>query len=394
MNSVESHSKTITLLLILFCQCSQSKEPPKAFGTANHVIFLNMKGGMSQYETFNFHEDAYKGISDPPKSIPTSIEGLSICEWLPKTAALMDKCMLFRTVAGPPSHGDNVEQYSLHTGYTPRLTFRHPYIGSWCALQSEGQLPYYRLNGGCEKGSAFFPEHLAKPIVISNPNEAIDTMSRAKTWNRNSHLLGILNGQPSVMTRLFSDPEALECLNLAEEPDESRSLYGDHDFGKACLLARRLVENDKASFVEVALDGWDEDGENYLPAVKNLFGQLDDGFSALITDLDTRDLLDETLVVIRTDLGRHAYFHNGKRRLTTYFSPAVVAGGGIIPGKIIGETGKLGQNPVRPLISVKQFNGIIGRALRIDIHKNAYSPNGRPVTIGDSRDRLSTEVFR
>ena len=96
--------------------------------------------------------------------------------------------------------------------------------------------------------------------------------------------------------------EDLKAFNINHEPADIRETYGDNGFGQGVLLARRLVENN-VRFVEVQLGGWDTHTNNFT-SVSDRAATVDRALSALIGDLESRGLLDETLIVLATEFGR------------------------------------------------------------------------------------------
>src|SRR5581483_9514494 len=128
-----------------------------------------------------------------------------------------------------------------------------------------------------------------------------------------------------------------KAFDVSEEPEKTRGLYGDAAFGKACLMARRLVE-EGVRFVEVTLADWDTHADNFNRS-KALMKQLDAGFAGLLSDLADKGLLASTLVVCMGEFGRTPKINGaqGRDHFTRAFS-AVLAGGGVAGGRAVGKT--------------------------------------------------------
>jgi uncharacterized protein (DUF1501 family) len=177
-------------------------------------------------------------------------------------------------------------------------------------------------------------------------------------------------------------------FRLEDESADLRTSYGG-EFGQRCLLARRLIERG-VRFVEVSHNlnflngaGWDVHNQGILKQ-HALIQELDVAMSALILDLESRRLLDQTLLVITTEFGRPPEFDSGGGRghQGTAFT-CVLAGGGLKHRGAYGETDELSKQIVKDPVSVPDFFATIHAALGIDYEKNLYDGD-RPVPITDN----------
>jgi uncharacterized protein (DUF1501 family) len=185
-------------------------------------------------------------------------------------------------------------------------------------------------------------------------------------------------------------PEVAAAFELAEEPAELRDAYGRNRFGQGCLLARRLVEQG-VPFVEVTLSGiagagglgWDTHTENFRQ-VRGLSETLDPAWSTLIEDLDQRGLLDSTLIVWMGEFGRTPKINqNAGRDHYPQAWSAVLAGGGIRGGQVVGKTSADGTTIEDRPVKVPDFLATACAALGIDPGTMNNSNVGRPVPIVD-----------
>ena len=184
---------------------------------------------------------------------------------------------------------------------------------------------------------------------------------------------------------LATSHKTREALNIRKENSNLRDRYGRHLFGQSTLLARRLVEAG-VRFVTVhydACDGYSWDSHVHSNDVKNhLLPTFDQALSALLSDLEERGMLDDTLVVALGEMGRTAKptADWGRGHWSTLF-PAVIAGGGVQGGTVYGESDKDGQFPIEDKTSPEDLAATIYYALGIDPQMTLTMPDGRPVPL-------------
>ena len=183
----------------------------------------------------------------------------------------------------------------------------------------------------------------------------------------------------------------LDAFDLSKESHEMRDLYGEHSFGQGCLLARRLSESGIRS-VEVQMGGWDTHQENFERVQSNT-AVLDQAMSALLGDLASRGLLEETLVVLTTEFGRTPRINqnNGRDHYPKAFS-AVIAGGGVKGGTVYGKTDEHGTKPIENALKVTDFNATVAYGLGLPLDQRLFSPSARPFTVAHKGNPV-TEIF-
>lgn len=173
-----------------------------------------------------------------------------------------------------------------------------------------------------------------------------------------------------------------KAFDIKDEPESARRLYGDTDFGRGCLMARRLVEAG-VKFVEVTLDGWDTHYDNFTQ-VKHLTADLDPAMAALLRDLADRKRLDDTLVICMGEFGRSPQITPGEGRdHHPAASSALLAGGGIRGGQAYGSTDAEGAKPADNPVTVPNFFATLATLLGMDPDKEKVSPVGRSIAITD-----------
>ena len=182
-------------------------------------------------------------------------------------------------------------------------------------------------------------------------------------------------------SKLVLSPD-VKVFDLDSESDETRAAYGDTNFGRGCLLARRLVETG-VTFVEVRHGGWDTHQDNFERVKKNA-GEVDPAFAALIHDLKQRGMLDKTLVLWTGEFGRTPRINarTGRDHYPRAFN-AAIAGGGVKGGQVIGRTSEDGSTVEDTPVTVPDLLQTVCRSLNVESSKENMSPLGRPMKIVD-----------
>tara|TARA_R110002096_G_scaffold4493_9_gene20828 strand:+ start:2333 stop:3628 length:1296 start_codon:yes stop_codon:yes gene_type:complete len=370
-------------------------------GGAKHIIYLYMGGGMTHLDTFDTkpgHEN-----QGQTKTINTNVDGVRISEYLPSLANHADKLAIVNSLtstAGAHSQGN----YLMHTSYEERATIRHPGIGAWL-LKFQGRLNpnlpgsvfiggNSRINGG---GGFFEPEY--EPLAINDPDSGLKNSKRRgmdeATFNHRLDLARKFDAefhqqynvkQVRAYTQMYDDAvrimtsRDLAAFDLKKEDDNIREAYGDNSFGQGCLLARRLIEHDVRA-VEVSYGGWDMHNNVFISAPERC-QVLDQAMSTLLSDLDRRGKLDETVVVLTTEFGRTPRINQnaGRDHYPKAFS-SVLAGGGIKGGQKYGKTDEGGENVIENPVKIEDFNATIAHSLGLPIDHVLYSPSKRPFTV-------------
>ena len=436
---------------------------PKA--TADACILLWMGGGMAAPETFDpkAYQPFVKGASVSKMlstfpAINTSADHIKICQGLEKIAKVMDRATLIRSAVqadlGTILHSRH--QYHWHTGYVPPQTVAAPHIGAWMARVLGPRNPVMpafinigqRLEGVGESeelkafttggffGSEFGPMNLPFPAEAMLAVRPPKGMEPGRFASRRAFFKKLIDSNPhrDLMSdyqqesmlrsldsahRLLSAPEA-KAFDLGLESKETREAYGDSHFGQGCLLARNLVENG-ARFVEVTTEyvpflNWDTHANGH-EVVERMHREIDSPVARLILDLEERNLLDRTLVIIASEFSRDAMIegipgskaedqsnaksdvllepkHYGLHRHFTGGSSVVMFGGGMKRGFVYGSTAD-----ERPLIatanpvSISDLHATIFTAMGIS-PKTMYEVEQRPFyATQDGKGIAVQEVF-
>jgi uncharacterized protein (DUF1501 family) len=378
-------------------------------------ILLWMDGGPSQAHTF----DPKPGGEF--KSISTSVPGIQVCDGLPQLAKVMDDIALVRGMSTGEG-GHYRAKYLLHTGYQRVGGFEHPALG--CVASHElgdqsSELPaFMTIDAGFDKGNGGrlyrnVPAYLGvqhSPLAVRDPSKGLENLpadardaelaSRLELLGRSERRFASQLPDPLVSAKQAAFNRAVSLMQskranafeLDEEPGKLREAYGDHKFGKACLMARRLVEAG-ASFVEIFHRGWD-DHEGAAKRIVERSKWMDPAMATLITDLKDRGLLDDTLIVWMGEFGRSPV--DGKGHYARAWTTAL-AGGGLKTGQAIGKTDEKGKKPggtvVERPVSTADFFATICRALGIDHTKEFHAAGERPIPIVEKGAQPISELF-
>jgi len=390
----------------------QSKVP---LGKAEHCIMIWLGGGMAQIDTFDpkaMGDAKAKKAGSYYPAIDTAVSGVQVCEHLQHTAKLMDCVTALRTV-----HHNVVDEHAaatnrMHTGRPTTGTVQYPSLGSIVAHErgaaAEG-VPAYMLIGypNLTRGPGFLgqkagfvyltdlesgPAGLARPedITKTRQNRREKLLSTVRTAGRkrygNDQLFEEYDAAMAESLKL-AGPEFMKVFDLQTESDSLRNTYGD-GFGQRLLASRRLCEAG-VRFIEVSMNmnfrngtGWDTHNDGQLNQ-HLLIQELDQALAALMNDLESRNMLDKTMIVINSEFGRPAQFDSGGGRghHSKNFS-MVLAGGGLNHCGAYGVSDELAMKAVENPVGVPDAFATILASLQIDPTKNLYDGD-RPVPITD-----------
>lgn len=366
---------------------------------AKNCILLWMNGGPSHLDTFDPKPGTLTGGSF--KAINTRAKDVMICEHMPFLADQADKLAIIRSMSSKEGNHQRA-QYLMHTGYSPNPTVTHPSLGGWVSEElgdPKFDLPNFVSISGPSIGAGFLGVQYG-PFIVQTAGQPLQNVSYAfnvddDRFNRRQAALGMLEGEFAAQThdvkvtgredvyakavKMMRTPK-LKAFDLADEPDAVKAAYGDTNFGRGCLMARRLVESG-VKFVEVVLDGWDTHQDNFGRTTK-LMGALDPGFATLVKDLHDRNLLDSTLIIWMGEFGRTPKINpNDGRDHYPQAWNAVMAGGGVRGGMAYGATDAEGAKVVDKPMMVPDFFATIATLLGMNPAKSFMTPVGRPIAI-------------
>jgi hypothetical protein len=373
-------------------------------------ILLWMGGGPSQFETFSPLEGHTNGGGT--KAIATTVPGMRFAEHWPAMATVADRLAVIRSMTSKEGSHPRASFY-LHTGYLPNPSVRHPTLGSIVAselaVRNDDEAPdlppVVRIgsrgrndSGAGLLGMQWNPYELQDPTQNpANTSPQVSAERHVKRLDLMDRLgSGFARSLPQEAadhaslyrraTRMILSP-AMEAFDIESESAAARAEYGKGSFASGCLLARRLVESG-VSFVEVVCNGWDTHLDN-AERVAALAGQVDRPYAALVRDLEQRGMLDDTLVIWMGEFGRTPQVNprGGRDHFPRSFN-AVLAGGGIAGGAIVGRTDKAGVEVADRPVTVPDLFATFCASLGLDGTKENMSSSGRPIKLVDGGEAV------
>ena len=419
---------------------------PHFLPKAKRVIYLFQSGGPSQMELFDYKPKLYEmhgqeipasvmgknrisGMVNNQYSFPLAkpattfsqfgANGTYVSDLIPHTASMMDDLCVVRSMV---TDQINHEPAVIFTQTGNQLSGR-PCIGSWLSYglgSMNENLPSFIVmlsKGGGDQpissaawSSGFLPSHHQgvqfmagkDPVLYLNTPEGIDRMDRRRA-------LDFIKNFNQLQNENLHDPEIESQINQAEmayrmqlaipdiadlsnEPQHILDMYGDDvlvpgSFAHNCILARRLAEKD-VRFIQLYHLGWDHHG-SLASGIRRATKQTDQASAALVKDLKQRGLLDDTLVVWGGEFGRTS-FSQGKLTPEGFgrdHHPGAysiwMAGGGVKPGLVYGETDDFAHNVVNDKVHVHDFQATLLHLLGIDHEKFIFKTQGRRYRLTD-----------
>ncbi|MCX6382426.1 MAG: DUF1501 domain-containing protein [Armatimonadetes bacterium] len=362
-------------------------------------ILLWMNGGPSHLETFDPKPGTTTGGST--RAIKTRIPGIELAAGFPQLAEVTDKIAILRGMTSKEGNHQRA-QYLLHTGYAPNPTITHPSLGAWVNAElgvTSAELPNFVSISGPSMGAGFLGVQYA-PFVVQNPNQSPQNIAYARnvTADRFDTRMSGLNyleqgfhtetqdnkvkGHREVYgkaVRMMRSPR-LKAFDIKEEPSAVQQAYGSSNFGKGCLMARRLVESG-VRFVEVVQDGWDTHNDNFNRTNK-LLANVDPAMATLIKDLEQRNLLESTLIIWMGEFGRTPRINGNEGR--DHYPQAwnvALAGGGVRAGVVYGATDEAGAKVVDKPVLVPDLFATVSTLLGMKPDKTLMTNVGRPISL-------------
>ncbi len=382
------------------------------------VIFVELAGGPSQFETYDPKPNAPVEYRGPFATIGTSVPGVQFCELMPEQATLLDKLTVIRSI----HHDKNSHDPSSHltqTGYYKSGPKggpnQMPCFGSVIARTrgpNVASIPAYvavptamRNGGAAHLGKACEPfETLGDP---NKPNfevknlTLLKALSGGRLGDRKSLLAALdaqrnlldLDGSAAALDQftqqaldLVSGPKAREAFDIARESDANRDRYGRSTVGQSFLLARRLVESG-VTCVTTRVTGWD-DHSNLPKRIRPRAADYDQGIAALINDLDERGLSDDVLVVAMGEFGRTPRFNRNAGRDHWGSVMSVLLAGGDLQAGVFGASNSKGEVPQEMPYRPENVLAMLYRHLGIDPQMTFADFSGRPRYVLEERELI------
>ena len=398
---------------LLLAKASELKASGKS------MILLWMDGGPSQFDTFNPKPGSVN--QGPAYAINTNLPGVQVADYWPRTAKMMDKIALIRSMVSTEKEHDRAIAL-VRTGYSPSPSVRYPTWGSVVARdreEFESDLPSFVRIGrprittrDVDSGVLGVRYNPFKIDIAGQLPPNLTPSVGADVVRRRLALAEQLDGDfaragaPAAVSekkqvydrtaRLVLSPRA-GVFDLSKEPEPLRDAYGRTNFGQGCLLARRLVEQG-VSFVEVIStgsisdQGWDTHKLGFEQTAP-LCHEADPGYATLLTDLADRGLLEKTLVVWMGEFGRTPKLKSdGGREHYAEGWPVCLSGAGVRGGQVIGATDPDGIKVTDRPVSVQDLFQSFCHVLGIDPKHEYLTTDRRPIKNVDG-GQIIRELF-
>lgn len=363
--------------------------------SADHCIMLVLSGGPSQLDTWDMKPDAITEVRGPYKPIATNVAGIQISEIFPRMAKQADKYALVRSVHSTSKPLHDIAQRELKTGRPSHSALEYPCCGAVVADHRAKQ--------------SAAPGHVILSRSICDSGIELSIGARAPIGPK--HTPASAFGptpyrQPKGSQNLdrFAPGDVDRAFDVKCEPAWIRERYGHHDFGSACLAARRLVEQG-VTFVTVDVfdpavgqNAWDIHGSRPFPAITSYRDEIgpmfDQAYSALLEDLQSRGLLQSVLVFAVGEFGRTPRInsHGGRDHWTGCWT-AVFAGGGVRGGQLVGASDAIGSEPRDRPVTLAQIVATVYHALGISVDSLVSGPQGEPMRVVESGADPILELF-
>ena len=417
-------------------------KPPHFAPKAKRVIVVFLQGGLSQVDSFDYKPmlDRYDGKPLPFETPRTEFatgnlmrspftfkkygkNGTDVSELFPHIGQNIDDfCIVRSMISDIPNHGPSV--YMMNTG---TIRAGRPQMGSWVVygLGTEDQnLPGFVVltaggGGGGDFSSAFLPAVYQGTLVPYNqpdPKKQIQYLANARmnlTQQReqldllqdmNKSYLERVDGAPELEATIQSmevafrmQTEAPDVFDTRKESKETIASYGQGGISQACLTARRLVEKG-VRFVQIVHAGWDHHAD--IMGHKFTAHDVDQPIAALVQDLKTRGMLDDTLVLVTSEFGRTPVInlggfrsvHNGRDH-NIYGFTVMMAGGGSKAGSIYGATDDFGFKVAENPVHVHDLHATALHLLGLNHEKLTFKYSGRNFRLTDVAGRVVKDLI-
>ncbi len=391
-------------------------------------IQLFLVGGPSHLDTWDLKPEAPEQVRGPFRPVATNVPGIRISEHFPLMARMADRFAIVRSIYHQEAPIHETGHQLMQTGHLFRGGVEYPHYGAVLSkIRGGGNAPPWVVlptpidntgvsvshgQGAGFLGNEFEPfvlddlltlsdgetPHGLDPARLASESALIDAVDEAQC--RLEARAALDSRGPAyerAMNTLFR-PQAKKALNLAAEPEHIRVRYGHNTFGQSCLLARRLIEHGVKLVTVNMFDTvfnavtWDchANGGDLNSTLDDyarvLCPMLDQAYSALLQDLHDRGLLRKTLVLCMGEFGRTPKINNrGGRDHWPGCWSALLAGGPIQGGRVIGRSDSLGMEPAERPVHPSEIAATVYHSLGIDPGARIPGPEGKPLPLVEAK---------
>jgi len=414
---------SLSQLLAARAEAAKAGQPRKA----TSVIFLELAGGPSQFETYDPKPEAPVEYRGPYSPVKTNVPGVWFSETLSHQAQVMDRLAVLRGLHHD-SASHRTSSHLTQTGYYLRDRQNNenemPCIGSVTAKvrgpNASGVPPYVTIPTSMRFGRAAYLGKGNNPFPTGkDPNredfqvpnlKLVGELDESRLADRRALLTsldatrrmwdrrGVGQAVDQFVNQAFeivTGERARAAFDLTQESDQTRDAYGRTATGQSMLLARRLVESG-VTFVSIRVGGWDQHWD-LVERLEKIRPGFDQGMAALVKGIYERGLDEDVLVVAMGEFGRTPRMNNGRGRGTPgrdhwgRVMSGALSGGGLNVGQVIGASNSKGEVPVEAPYRPENILAMVYRHLGIDPKTTFADHTGRPRYLLERRE-LITEL--
>ena len=375
-------------------------------GRSAVLVFLG--GGPAHQDTFDLKPDApeeYRGEFSP---IRTSVPGIEICEHMPKLAQRAKQYAVIRGISHTLADHGLGTRY-LMTGNIPTPVVNYPMYGSVVSKEfpSAPDVPSFvsidrPVEGPGYLGAEYGPLSTGEKPRFGQPFRVrgitLDGNLTIEKYQKRRRLLDDIDGafeqyeqlDETVRSfdrfsedayRIISSSRSRNAFDLSREPEREVDRFGRHEFGQSMMLTTRLIEAG-VRFVTVLLEGWDTHQDNFNKLGRDLLPSFDQSLSAMLDRLAETGLMDSTSVLVTGEFGRTPKVNNNAGRdHWARAMCALMAGGNILGGQVVGSTDDKAEGPIGDGFTPDDLAATFLTNIGIDPKKEYEANVGRPITL-------------
>ncbi len=363
---------------------------------ADHCIMLLLGGGPSQLDTWDMKPEAVSEVRSCFRPIRTNVDGIQISEIFPRMAKQADKYVLVRSVHSCTKPLHSLGSQEIQTGRVFTSDFEFPHCGSVVdrLKAASSEVPGHVL---LSRSARYNGKGVPAGQSTRSMGDGHAPPAVSELWHRALACASQDSDRPNTAG-------LAQAFDLRQEPQRLRERYGQHEFGQACLAARRAVEHG-VKFVTVDMfdvvagqNPWDIHGSRPFASIncyRDYVGPMfDRAYSALLEDLQSRGLLQTVLVLAVGEFGRTPRInsHGGRDHWTGCWT-AVFAGGGVRGGQVVGTSDAIASEPRDRPVTPAQIVATVYHSLGVALDARIRGLQGAPIGIVETGAEPILELF-
>lgn len=387
------------------------------------AIMIFLSGGPAHLDTWDMKPDLPAELRGEFTPIQTKVPGIELCEWMPLQARMADKFAILRGVRTVGNHTGNefFSGFAFEQGNAGSKGTRHPALGSFVSRLRPNASPlpnYVSLHDNPTWEQAYWLGSQHMPFRVfknQRANEGLANMTLQPglglervgdrrqllqafdRMRRDLEAQGAFDSQDAMRAKaleMVTSSQVRDAFDISKESERTKARYGSAPAafgfvpGQEFMQARRLVEAG-VPIVTLAIHGWDTHEKNFETLRKQL-PILDQAFTALISDLEERGLLDDVVVMMGGEMGRTPRITADRagREHWPESGTTIMAGGGLKVGQVVGASDAKGEQPRDRAITPQMMLATLYAVLGINPATTLPDHNGRPIYLLSERERI------